>query len=97
VSGTLFGAPGVADGILQSKLRHRLPHRGLRTVRPAALKGIADIFNFLFRLGAVQPPHAILGRSRQPAAEQLLFGSVKADTVPPTTASFLKRVPAAVP
>jgi hypothetical protein len=37
VSGTLFGAPGVAEGIFQSKLRHRLRHPGLRTVRPASL------------------------------------------------------------
>ena len=32
-----FSGPGVADGIFQSKLRHRLRHPGLRTVRPASL------------------------------------------------------------
>jgi hypothetical protein len=30
VSGTLFGAPRVADGIFQSKLCHRVRHPGLR-------------------------------------------------------------------
>jgi hypothetical protein len=50
-----FRGAGVADGIFQSKLRHRLRHPGLRTVRPAAHNGMPDVFNFLFRLGVVQP------------------------------------------
>jgi hypothetical protein len=57
VSGTLLGAPGVAEGIVQSKLRNRLRYPRLRTVRPASLNGMPDIFNVLFRLWVVQPPH----------------------------------------
>src|SRR5271169_1954425 len=73
-----FRGAGVADGIFQSKLCNRLGHPGLRTVRPASLNGLPNLFNFLFRLGVVQPRHVTLRLSDRPRAEKLLFLSVKA-------------------